>query len=242
MRREDARVRVRSRQPLFLCSLVVCPPDLEQKHAKNRRETGLPAALALRSLAIFCKQQGIWRTLWFGFNRSSQRTAKACLPAYSFCAFCLSRPMPLCGSSRPSVQHRVCNHLLLGCVHRRLRIPTQFTGRSGLAGTRSVPRSSTAPSERSPYLMLLRTRGWWERPARAFANIDDWGFYIGICCAIPNRKSPTPNPQSSIVARAAAAAATEGPTSAKATARQAGRDPPDRPTSRRAAATPAATA
>jgi len=101
----------------------------------------------LRSLAAFCKQQGIWRTLRSGFNRSSQRTAKAGLPPYSFCAFCFSRP---------SVQHRVSSHLLLGCVHLRLRIPTWFAGRSGLTGARFAPRSSSAPSERSPYLMHLR--------------------------------------------------------------------------------------
>ncbi len=44
------------------------------------------------------------------------------------------------------------------------------------------PRSSSAPSERSPYLMLLPLR------------IGD--FALGICCAIPNRKSSFPNPQS----------------------------------------------
>ncbi len=48
-------------------------------------------SVPLRSLAAFCKQLGIWRTLRSGFNRSSQRTAKACLPPYSFCAFCFSR-------------------------------------------------------------------------------------------------------------------------------------------------------
>ena len=38
VRREDAGVRVRSRQPLFLRFLVVGPPDLEQKGAKSRRD------------------------------------------------------------------------------------------------------------------------------------------------------------------------------------------------------------
>ena len=57
MRGEDARVRVRP--PTAFVSWLFVPPDLEQKHAKSRRETGF------RSYSHFAALCGLlFKTVW----------------------------------------------------------------------------------------------------------------------------------------------------------------------------------
>ncbi len=179
VRREDAGVRVRSRQPLFLRFLVVGPPDLEQKGAKSRRDWfprphspcgPLRPSVQDRSGGDLIRRSGSRAVSDPDVVRGQKRT---------------------CGGS-------ILSRLFDGALGE-VALP------DGQPRTSNVqPRTSNV--EELPTFDVQRSTFEWERPARASANSTQLShaavrtlrmgdFALGICCAISNRESSIPNPQ-----------------------------------------------